>query len=938
VWLLIFLASQLYGCGGGGSGFDLLPNPPTVGAASVTAVPKNALVTANINPNGDSTEYWVEYGTGPALGKTTAPNTVGNGEQTLVVTDALTDLTPATVYYYRVVASSSLHIVTGSTQTFATPAIPAPVVLTAAPSSVTAGACTLNGTVNPNGFATSAWFEWGIDANYGNTTPQQSLGDGAQEIPYSQPLDKLSSKTLYHYRAVAQNEGGAVRGQDTTCATDSSIVLGADGSPADADGDGLSDSDEVNIYSTNPLKADTDGDGLNDGNEVKIYKTDPRKADSDGDGLSDVEELSAFHTDPLKADSDGDGLSDGNEVKVYHSDPLKTDSDGDSLSDGEEVNLYHTDPTRIDSDGDGLSDGGEVTVYKTDPAKADTDGDGIADDREINTYHTDPLKADSDGEGLSDGDEENIYHTNPLNKDTDGDTLDDYQEVMVYHTDPNNPDTDGDGISDGNEVRLGKDPLVPDSVVLYPDLIVSSLTGPQGAIAGQQLSVTITIKNSGALDATAMFDVGIYLSMDTVIDGGDVYVGKRRVSGGVLAGGSDTGGATINIPIGLTAGVYYLGAVDDVNGVVLESDETNNAATAAATLSVATGFDGGDGSDGSVTISGTFDLTVDSSDALGNVSDANGAQTDGFTTALTADAVSGATSLTVASTAGFVAGDEVMIIQLIHDSNHGVYEFKKNVTVSGTTLTFAQGLANNYYATGTTAKGTANTVQVVRVPHYSTLAVPAGTTLTTGAFNTSTRLGGILALRATTATVDGTIQANAAGLPAGAAGWTLGQQGWSYPGQGSVSGLRNAGGGSGGYSIYDGGSGGGYGTAGAVGHTYGGGFTSGQGGAVHGDAQLSRLYLGSGGGAGSAGTAPSAGGGRGGGVIYLGASSLTLSGTGILAANDDNGSDATAAYAGGGGSSVFVAAVTRTISGSMTASGGAGGRGGQWVQIHDCWG
>jgi len=48
---------------------------------------------------------------------------------------------------------------------------------------------------------------------------------------------------------------------------------GINGTP-DTDGDGLSDSEEVDIHGTNPLVADTDGDGLNDGDEVE-YGTNP---------------------------------------------------------------------------------------------------------------------------------------------------------------------------------------------------------------------------------------------------------------------------------------------------------------------------------------------------------------------------------------------------------------------------------------------------------------------------------------------------------------------------------------------------------------------------------------------------------------------------------------------------------------------------------------
>ena len=37
----------------------------------------------------------------------------------------------------------------------------------------------------------------------------------------------------------------------------------------DSDNDGLSDSDELNIYHTDIYNMDTDGDGYNDGDEVK---------------------------------------------------------------------------------------------------------------------------------------------------------------------------------------------------------------------------------------------------------------------------------------------------------------------------------------------------------------------------------------------------------------------------------------------------------------------------------------------------------------------------------------------------------------------------------------------------------------------------------------------------------------------------------------------
>lgn len=82
---------------------------------------------------------------------------------------------------------------------------------------------------------------------------------------------------------------------------------------------------------------DSDGDGLSDSTEINMYKTDPTKVDTDNDGLSDGEEALRYKTDPLKADTDGDGLSDGDEVMKYHTDPDNPDTDGGTVNDGVEV-------------------------------------------------------------------------------------------------------------------------------------------------------------------------------------------------------------------------------------------------------------------------------------------------------------------------------------------------------------------------------------------------------------------------------------------------------------------------------------------------------------------------------------------------------------------------------------------------------------------------
>lgn len=94
--------------------------------------------------------------------------------------------------------------------------------------------------------------------------------------------------------------------------TDNQPPVGTTLEDWDADGDGLSNEDEIELYQTNPLDPDTDDDGLLDGAEVS-GGTDPKDADTDDDGLTDGEEVS-LGTDPNDPDSDDDGITDGGEV------------------------------------------------------------------------------------------------------------------------------------------------------------------------------------------------------------------------------------------------------------------------------------------------------------------------------------------------------------------------------------------------------------------------------------------------------------------------------------------------------------------------------------------------------------------------------------------------------------------------------------------------
>lgn len=75
------------------------------------------------------------------------------------------------------------------------------------------------------------------------------------------------------------------------------VLAGCTTAPMDADGDGLTDTQEATL-GTNPALADSDSDNLSDSREVDLG-TDPLSADTDADGVLDGIEVAAG-SDPLR--------------------------------------------------------------------------------------------------------------------------------------------------------------------------------------------------------------------------------------------------------------------------------------------------------------------------------------------------------------------------------------------------------------------------------------------------------------------------------------------------------------------------------------------------------------------------------------------------------------------------------------------------------------
>jgi uncharacterized repeat protein (TIGR02543 family) len=194
---------------------------PTVTTSAATSVTSTtATVNGTVNPNGSSTTAYFQYGTTISYGSTTASQSMGSGTSAVAASANLTGLATGVTYHFRIVATNSAGTSYGSDMTF-TPSSTstAPTVTTSAATSVTSTTATLNGTVNPNGSSTTAYFQYGTTISYGRTAPSKGsivMGSGTSAVAASANLTGLATGVTYHFRIVATNSAGTSYGSDMT--------------------------------------------------------------------------------------------------------------------------------------------------------------------------------------------------------------------------------------------------------------------------------------------------------------------------------------------------------------------------------------------------------------------------------------------------------------------------------------------------------------------------------------------------------------------------------------------------------------------------------------------------------------------------------------------------------------------------------------------------
>lgn len=100
-----------------------------------------------------------------------------------------------------------------------------PVVTTGTASSIVDNSAVLHGSLNPNGSASTYYFQWGLTTSYGGTGAVRTSGAYSHASNVSQSASGLSPGTTYHYRLVATNQFGTTDGADQTFQTSAAPVV-----------------------------------------------------------------------------------------------------------------------------------------------------------------------------------------------------------------------------------------------------------------------------------------------------------------------------------------------------------------------------------------------------------------------------------------------------------------------------------------------------------------------------------------------------------------------------------------------------------------------------------------------------------------------------------------------------------------------------------------
>ena len=211
------------GDGSGGGGSDPTPEPPVVESDRATDLSESeATLTGTLEGLGTAEEALVGFEWRRADGDEWATTDMETLESSDKFEEAISDLEESTEYEFRAVAETDDGSDAGATLTFVTeePEDEPPTVRTRGSSDVDDTSAIVTGEVTDIGGAdeVNAAFEWREDgSSEWRTTSPQILDTPAE---FREELSELTAETSYEFRAIADSEEGAERGDTRSFTTE----------------------------------------------------------------------------------------------------------------------------------------------------------------------------------------------------------------------------------------------------------------------------------------------------------------------------------------------------------------------------------------------------------------------------------------------------------------------------------------------------------------------------------------------------------------------------------------------------------------------------------------------------------------------------------------------------------------------------------------------
>jgi hypothetical protein len=200
-----------------------LPSVATLSASRITKT--GAFFNATVNPHGQNTTAFFQYGTTTGYEASTGMFIVGADTTVVSVGSNTITLTCNTAYNVRVVAANASGTAYGTNQTFTTdPCIgrPIPPTVTTQPtSSATPTTAYLGLIANPQGNESEAFFQYGMTPEYESSSYHFSIGSDTGDVYASYPIVNLNCDTVYNIRAGATSVYGTSYGDNQSFRTSS---------------------------------------------------------------------------------------------------------------------------------------------------------------------------------------------------------------------------------------------------------------------------------------------------------------------------------------------------------------------------------------------------------------------------------------------------------------------------------------------------------------------------------------------------------------------------------------------------------------------------------------------------------------------------------------------------------------------------------------------